>query len=68
MQKISWLRWSFSTCDCERDGACKIGEYLDLKKCSRKKGLFDKLMLACEEEILDTTKTSNVDKNVTYEI
>ena len=31
MQKISWLMWTPSTCDCECGGACKIGEYLILK-------------------------------------
>ena len=30
------------------------------------KNLFDKLVLSCEDEILNTTKTSNVDTKVTY--
>ena len=59
--------WTPSTCDCECDGACKIGEYLDIKNRSRKKCLFDKLVLACEDEILDTIKTSIVHTKGTYQ-
>ena len=28
---------NLSTCNCECDKACKIGEYLDIKNCSCKK-------------------------------
>ena len=38
--------------------ACKIEQYLDIKNCSCKKHLFGKLVIACEDEILNTTETS----------
>ena len=44
--------WNSSTCDCGCNKACKIVEYLDIKNCSSKKGLFGKLVLECEDEIL----------------
>ena len=57
-----------STCDCGCDKACKIGEHLDIKNCSCKKWLFDKLVLACEDEILNTGEaTSIINKKVTYQ-
>ena len=52
-----------STCDCECNKACQIDEYLDIKKCLCKKCLFDKLVLTCEDEILDITETVLEDKN-----
>ena len=53
--------WNFSTCNCECNKVRKIGEYLDIKNCSYKKRLSGKLVLACEDEILNTTETSFVD-------
>ena len=29
--------WNPSTCDCERNKACKLVEYLETEICSRKK-------------------------------
>ena len=52
-------------CDCGCDKAFKIDEYLDIINCSCKKRLFGKLVLACEDEILNTTETSLNDKKVT---
>ena len=37
--------WNPSTCDCECNKACKSDEYLDTKKCSCKKRLFDKISI-----------------------
>ena len=54
--------WYTSTCDCEHGKTCKTNEQLDNKNFSCKKRLFDKLVLACEDEILNTTKISLVDK------
>ena len=48
--------WNPSTCDCECDKACGFNEYLDLKSCS------SKLVLECEDEILNTTETLLNDK------
>ena len=57
-----------STCGYDCDKACKISEYLDIKNWSCKKHVLDKLVLACEYDILNTTKvTSVVYKEVTYE-
>ena len=60
--------WNPSKCGCECDKACKIGEYFDIKNCACGKHLFTKLILACEDETLNTTKaTSTVDKKVIHE-
>ena len=44
-----------STCDWECNKACKIDDYLVIKNCSCVKRLFGKLVLACEDGILNTT-------------
>ena len=51
-----------STCYCACNKAWKIDEYLEIKNCFCKKRLFGKLVLACEDEILNTTETSRDDK------
>ena len=50
--------WNPRKCDCECNKACKIDEYLDIKNCSCKKHLIGKLVLACDDEILNKTETS----------
>ena len=55
-------------CNCEYNKEYKIDEYLNAKSCSCKNRLFGKLILACEDEILNTTETILVDKKVTCEI
>ena len=55
--------WNPSTYDCQCYKACKIDKYLDIRNCSCEKRPFGKLTLACEEKILDTTKTSLEHKN-----
>ena len=47
--------WDPSTCDCKCNNACKIYKYLDIKNCLCEKGLFSKLVIAYESEILNTT-------------
>ena len=59
--------WNASTCDCECNKACKIDEYLDIKNCSCEKHLIGKLVLECEDEILNTTETLLNDKKVAHE-
>ena len=54
-----------STCDCECNKACKIDKYLDIQNCSCEKCLIGKLVLKCEDKILNTTETSPGDKKVT---
>ena len=56
--------WNSAICDYESDKASKIDEYLDIKNFSCKKGLFGKLLIACEDEILNTSKTLFLDKKV----
>ena len=57
--------WNPSTCECNK--ACKIDEYLDPKSCSCEIRLFGKLVLACGDEILNTTNNSLGDKKATCE-
>ena len=49
--------WNPSTCDCEYDKTCRIGEYLDIKNFASKELVIGKLVLTCEDEILNTTET-----------
>ena len=56
--------WNPTTCDCECNKECKIDEDLDIKNCFCKKYLFGKLVLVCQDEILNTTETSLDDKKV----
>ena len=44
--------WNPSTRDCECNMTCKIAKSSDIKICSCDKGLFGKLVLACEDELL----------------
>ena len=59
--------WDLSTCDCERNKAWKIDEYLHNKNWSYKNCLFGKTILACDGEILNTTENSLDHKKVTCE-
>ena len=61
------FKWNPSTYDCECDKARKISEYLDTKNCSCKKHLFGELVLACEDEMLNTIETTIVEKKVICE-
>ena len=45
---------------CECNKACEIDEYLD--NCSCEKRLFAKIVLACEDQKLNTTEASLDDK------
>ena len=53
--------------DSECDEACEMDEYLGIKNRSCEKPLFGKLVIACEDEILNATKTSLVNKKGTSE-
>ena len=59
--------WNPSTCDCECNKTCKIDEYLDTRSCSREKRWIRKLVLECENEMLNTTENSPDDKKKTCE-
>ena len=50
--------WNLSTYDCECNKACKV------VNCLCKNHLFGNFILACEDEILNTTETSVVDKKL----
>ena len=49
--------WNPSTCECECDKSCDVGEYLDYVNCKCRKRLIDQLALECENELLNTTDT-----------
>ena len=51
--------WNSSTGNFECSSACKIDGYLDMfrKNYSCEKRLFDKLVLMCEDEVLNATET-----------
>ena len=57
--------WNPTTCDFECNKACKTDEYLDIKNCSCGKRLIGKLVLSCEDEILNTTENSLDNEKVT---
>ena len=59
--------WNPKVCDCKCGKVCKINKYLNIKNCSCKKCPFLKLVLACEDEILNATDTSFKHKKVTRE-
>ena len=52
--------WNPSTCDCICDKTCKTGKPLDNTNCACNKGISGKLVLACQDEILNTTDTASV--------
>ena len=52
--------WNPSTYECNK--ACKSDEYLTTKNFSCKKRLIGKLVLECEDKILNTIETSLDDK------
>ena len=58
--------WNSSTCDCKCNKAFKIDKYLDIKKFSYKKGLLDKLALACEDEINEKSHKNIVIYQIEY--
>ena len=51
--------WNPSTCECECNKSCDIGEYLDYENCNWKKRLVDKLVDECTENI-DEVKIAKV--------
>ena len=56
--------WNLSTCDCDCNKACTIGEYLGPKSCLCKKRLISKLVLQFEDEMLNTAESYTDDKKV----
>ena len=52
--------WNLSTSDSECNKTYKIDGCLDIKKCFCKKRLFGKLVLACQDEILNTTENATL--------
>ena len=47
--------WNPSRCDCESVKRCVFSEYLDINICAWKKHIFNKLVLACKDEIVNTS-------------
>ena len=58
---------SYSMCDCEFNKAFTIDKYFAIENCSCEKHLLGKLVLACEDEILNRPKTLFDDKKATSE-
>ena len=52
-----------STRDSECNRACKNDDYLDIKICLWKKRQFDKLILTCEDEMLNKTAILTFEKS-----
>ena len=55
-----------STCECECDKLCDVGQYLDYKNCVCRKSIVDRLVEECitvvDEEIMHN-KTLSIDQN-----
>ena len=51
--------WNPSMCDCECNKTSKIRIYLNIKNCSCEKCLVGKLVLECEDEVLNATEAFN---------
>ena len=45
------LIWNPSSCECECDKACDVGEYLNFENCKCRKKLVDKLVDECTETV-----------------
>ena len=60
--------WYPCTCHWECGKASKTDEYLDIESWSCKTCLFTKLILTCENEILNIMETSFVDNLLTFGI
>ena len=48
---VKMIIWNSSMCGCKDNQICKSDEYLNTKVFSSKLRRFDKLILACEDEI-----------------
>ena len=58
---------NLSNCECECDKLCDVGEYSDYENCNCRKGLVNKLVEECSENIDEnklTIVTLNNYKNV----
>ena len=56
--------WNPRTFGCECNKACKTNDYLDIKNCSSEKRLTGRLLLECEDEVLNTTAALLANKKV----
>ena len=59
--------WNLSTCDCKCNKVRKINEYLVPRNLLCEKRLIGKVLLACEDEMVNTTEASLDNKRVTCE-
>ena len=58
--------WNPSTCDCECDKLCDIGQYLHYKNCVCRKSIVDKLVKECINVVdgdIIYNKTLNINPN-----
>ena len=49
--------WNPSSCECECDKSCDIGEYLDYKSCKCRKRLIDELVDECTKTVKEVKPT-----------
>ena len=61
--------WNPSTCECQCDKWCKLGQYLDHKNCTCKHKLVGRLISECTSIINETMMNNNYDNDynaITY--
>ena len=51
--------WNESSCECECDKSCDVGEYLNYENCRCRKKIVDKLVEECNETV-DKVKLSKI--------
>ena len=54
--------WNPSTCSCECDRYCETGQYLDYKKCVRRKKIIDGLIEQCTSIVDMDIKNNTLSK------
>ena len=55
--------WNPSTCACECDMRCKLGQYLDHKNCVCKNKLFGRVIAECTNVINETMMNNRDNKD-----
>ena len=55
--------WNPCPCECESDKSCDVGKYLDYANCKYRKGIIDKLVLECEDEVLIAIPINTINFN-----
>ena len=56
--------WNPSSCECECDKSCDVGEYSDYKNCNCRKRIIGKLVNECSENIYENETVDITPLNV----